>query len=311
MERRIAVKRALDIIIHLQARLRMDVGGRPAQVLSEFYASIFAQILQASQSPRRRSSAMQSTVSAMCVTHGVRRPGIRRAMRHCLGLPSRWLRGNRLLLANPTWTQQSQRTGRHDLAVTRWTGSWPIERPPGAFHPVTVSSSSIAVSGKVRRSSRREPAVRRACQLHDSAAVEHGDLVGIAHCRDAVRDENGGRGGSESAQSAQDAFFGVGVHAGQCINPESKSPAGAARPAQSPSAVSAAGKGDAALADHGFKALRELFELAANVGRFRRFDQILRGRVGRTKGQVFADGRAEKKSLLGTMPMLCLSTASG
>ena len=47
--RRNSVKRALDIIIHLQARLRMDVGGRPAQVLSEFYASIFAQILQASQ----------------------------------------------------------------------------------------------------------------------------------------------------------------------------------------------------------------------------------------------------------------------
>jgi len=48
--RRVAVKRALDIIIHLQARLRMDIGGRPAEVLSEFYASIFAQILQASQS---------------------------------------------------------------------------------------------------------------------------------------------------------------------------------------------------------------------------------------------------------------------
>ena len=48
--RRAAVKRAMDIIIHLQARLRMDVGGRPAQSLSEFYASIFAQLLQASQS---------------------------------------------------------------------------------------------------------------------------------------------------------------------------------------------------------------------------------------------------------------------
>lgn len=48
--RRAAVKRALDIIIHLQARLRIDVGGRPAQSLSEFYASIFAQLLQASQS---------------------------------------------------------------------------------------------------------------------------------------------------------------------------------------------------------------------------------------------------------------------
>jgi flagellar protein FliS len=48
--RRAAVKRVLDIIIHLQARLRMDVGGRPAQALSEFYSSIFAQVLQASQS---------------------------------------------------------------------------------------------------------------------------------------------------------------------------------------------------------------------------------------------------------------------
>jgi len=52
--RRNAVKRALDIVIHLQARLRMDVGGRPALVLSEFYASIFSEILQASQSASRQ-----------------------------------------------------------------------------------------------------------------------------------------------------------------------------------------------------------------------------------------------------------------
>ena len=31
--RRAGVKRALDIIIHLQARLRMDIGGSPAQAL--------------------------------------------------------------------------------------------------------------------------------------------------------------------------------------------------------------------------------------------------------------------------------------
>jgi len=48
--RRVAVKRALDIVIHLQARLRMDVGGEPARALGEFYAAIFAHILQASQS---------------------------------------------------------------------------------------------------------------------------------------------------------------------------------------------------------------------------------------------------------------------
>jgi len=52
--RRQAVKRALDIIIHLQARLRMDVGGRPAESLSEFYAATFAQILQASQAASKR-----------------------------------------------------------------------------------------------------------------------------------------------------------------------------------------------------------------------------------------------------------------
>jgi flagellar secretion chaperone FliS len=46
--RRVAVKRALAILIHLQARLRMDIGGRPAQVLSELYASMFAVPVQAS-----------------------------------------------------------------------------------------------------------------------------------------------------------------------------------------------------------------------------------------------------------------------
>jgi flagellar protein FliS len=61
--RRIAVKRALDIIIHLQARLRMDVGGRPAQALSDFYASVFAQILQASQSASK--SKFQHTIDCV------------------------------------------------------------------------------------------------------------------------------------------------------------------------------------------------------------------------------------------------------
>ena len=53
VERRAAVKRALDIIIHLQARLRMDIGGTPAESLSEFYASVFAQILKGSQAASR------------------------------------------------------------------------------------------------------------------------------------------------------------------------------------------------------------------------------------------------------------------
>ena len=65
--RRIAVKRALDILIHLQARLRMDIGGRPAIALSEFYASMFALILQASQ-----SASVQKFEAVICCVRNVR-----------------------------------------------------------------------------------------------------------------------------------------------------------------------------------------------------------------------------------------------
>ncbi len=47
-ERRIAVKRVFDILMHLQSRLRMDVGG-PAKTLAEFYAAIFALCLEGSR----------------------------------------------------------------------------------------------------------------------------------------------------------------------------------------------------------------------------------------------------------------------
>ncbi len=48
LDRRYAVKRALDILMYLQARLRPDVGGRPAQALSDFYAAMFTMTLEAS-----------------------------------------------------------------------------------------------------------------------------------------------------------------------------------------------------------------------------------------------------------------------
>ena len=46
--RRIAVKKAVDIIMYLQARLRPDVGGEPAVALGEFYAAMFTMMLEAS-----------------------------------------------------------------------------------------------------------------------------------------------------------------------------------------------------------------------------------------------------------------------
>jgi flagellar secretion chaperone FliS len=52
--RRAAVKRAMDIVVHLQATLDKDVGGKPAESLSDFYVAIFALMLQASQANSRR-----------------------------------------------------------------------------------------------------------------------------------------------------------------------------------------------------------------------------------------------------------------
>jgi flagellar protein FliS len=53
-QRRAAVKRAMDIVIHLQATLNKDVGGKPAEALSDFYVAMFALMLQGSQGNSRK-----------------------------------------------------------------------------------------------------------------------------------------------------------------------------------------------------------------------------------------------------------------
>ncbi|HXC94393.1 MAG TPA: flagellar export chaperone FliS [Edaphobacter sp.] len=46
--RRVAVKKALDILMYLQARLRPDVGGTVATALANFYSAMFTMTLEAS-----------------------------------------------------------------------------------------------------------------------------------------------------------------------------------------------------------------------------------------------------------------------
>lgn len=48
-DRRTAIGRVLEILMHLQSRLRADIGGNSARALSEFYASIFALCLEGSR----------------------------------------------------------------------------------------------------------------------------------------------------------------------------------------------------------------------------------------------------------------------
>jgi flagellar protein FliS len=46
--RRTSVKRAIDILMYLQARLRTDIGGKPAAALTDFYTAMFTLTLEAS-----------------------------------------------------------------------------------------------------------------------------------------------------------------------------------------------------------------------------------------------------------------------
>lgn len=61
--RRVAIKRTLDILMHLQSRLRMDIGGSSAKALSEFYAAIFALCINGS----RLASADRLKEAIACV----------------------------------------------------------------------------------------------------------------------------------------------------------------------------------------------------------------------------------------------------
>jgi flagellar protein FliS len=49
-----AVKRAIDIISYLQARLRTDIGGKPAAALADFYTIMFTMTLEASHIASRK-----------------------------------------------------------------------------------------------------------------------------------------------------------------------------------------------------------------------------------------------------------------
>jgi flagellar protein FliS len=52
--RRAAVKRVVDIIMYLQARLRTDIGGKPAAALADFYTAMFTMTLEASHIASRQ-----------------------------------------------------------------------------------------------------------------------------------------------------------------------------------------------------------------------------------------------------------------
>lgn len=54
IDRRYAIKRAIDILMYLEARLRPEIGGKPAAALSDFYAAMFTMTLEASHAASKQ-----------------------------------------------------------------------------------------------------------------------------------------------------------------------------------------------------------------------------------------------------------------
>ena len=62
----------MDIVIHLQATLNMDIGGKPAESLADFYIAMFALMLQGSQANSRMKFEQVIAMCGMCATRGSR-----------------------------------------------------------------------------------------------------------------------------------------------------------------------------------------------------------------------------------------------
>lgn len=107
--RRAAVKRALDIVIHLQATLRTDVGGKPAEALAEFYLAVFALILQGSQ----RASAEKFLHAIECVKN------VRGAWRQILNDPAAMEAA--AIASGPPQAVPNPYAGAHGSESAGWT----------------------------------------------------------------------------------------------------------------------------------------------------------------------------------------------
>jgi flagellar protein FliS len=62
--RRVAVKKVIDILMYLQARLRPEMGGSVASSLADFYATMFTMTLEASH--LESAESFQEVISLIC-----------------------------------------------------------------------------------------------------------------------------------------------------------------------------------------------------------------------------------------------------
>ncbi len=134
--------------------------------------------------------------------------------------------------------------------------------------------------------------------LDDAAVVEHGDAVGIADGGDAVRDEDGRAPLHHFAQMVENAFFGVGVHAGERVVQDHDARVANESARDGGALLLSARKGDAALADQGRVLVGEGLNVLGDAGAIGRGAHLFVGGTRRAKRDVLADGVGEQEGLL-------------
>ena len=113
----------------------------------------------------------------------------------------------------------------------------------------------------------REQFIVRAA-LDDLAVAHDDDLIGALDGGDAVRDKDRGSLAHHVAQPAENAFFGVGVDARKRVVEHQNFRLAQDGARERRPLLLAAGKRDAALADHGVEAAAESFEFRRRCWRF-------------------------------------------
>ena len=282
-KRRASVKRAMDIVIHLQATLNTDVGGKPAESLADFYVAMFALMLQGSQANSRQKFEQ--------VIANVR--NVRDAWKQVAADPN----AHQFEL-----NQQATAVGASVVRVTTRGVRKPTYKPRLAGPYKSASDCELffqlllLVEAGVVAIQCEQLIV--SADFDNLPMIEHCDLVGIAHRRYAMRDENRRGRSGVVAQSTQDTLLGIRVNACESVIQDQNRGAPKQGTRNCQALLLSAGKRHAAFPDHGFKSLRKFLKLAPDMRRIGSLEQLFGRDRWHAKCQVFPEGFAEKERLL-------------
>ena len=128
--------------------------------------------------------------------------------------------------------------------------------------------------------------------------MEHGDAVGIAHGRDAVRNENRCASAHDLAQMIENLVFGLGVDTGQRVVEDQDARIANERAGDGDALFLPARERDTALPDHRLVLVRKALDVGGNIGGLGGGADLLIGRIFHAEGDVFANRVAEQERFL-------------